>query len=88
MDDAFLGAELGGDVPEVDLHGMHQREAQDALERTIQSAFMQSERVIRIIHGRGDGVLGEMVQKQLKEHPNVVNHKRGDGVSYAEIERK
>lgn len=88
MGDVFFGAELGGDVAEVDLHGMNKIDASDALEQGVQSAFMQKEQVIRVIHGRGNGVLRDMVKTTLARHPNVVSIKVDDGVTYAEIEQR
>jgi DNA mismatch repair protein MutS2 len=88
MTGPFLGAELGADVPEADLHGLSRSEAAHEIERLIQGAFMRSERVVRIVHGRGDGILRELVKETLERHPNVRSYMMGSGASFAEIERK
>lgn len=87
MSDPFLGAELGADVPEIDLHGMGVREAVDATERLLQGAFMHKERIVRIVHGRGDGTLRDVVRAHLEAHPNVRGFRTDDGATYAELER-
>jgi len=88
MGDPFLGAELGADVPTVDLHGMSCTDAAIAVDRLIHSAFMRSEHVIRVIHGHGSGALKEVVKQLFSRHSNVTFFKMTSGVSYAEIERR
>lgn len=69
--DDLLGAELGADIPEIDIHGMDRRSALDALETFLQQAFVRGDRVVRIVHGRGAGVLREEVAKWLDAHALV-----------------
>lgn len=88
MHDPFLGAELGAEVPEADLHGMSRFQAESEVERLVQSAFMRGEPVVRIIHGQGTGTLREAVRHMLSAHPNVKSSKVTAGVSYAEIESR
>jgi len=68
---AFLAAELGGEVSEIDIHGMDRRSAVEALDAFVQQAFMRGDSILRIIHGRGEGVLREEVTKWLEGHELV-----------------
>lgn len=72
-------AETGGDVPEVDLHGLRWDEAREDAERLLQSAFMRGERVVRFLHGRGEGRLREALHAWLGAHPLVASYRDAEG---------
>lgn len=69
--DELIGAELGADVPEIDIHGMGRDEAVRALEEFIQQAYMRGDTVLRIIHGRGEGILRTEVHRKLNSYELV-----------------
>ena len=62
---------------EVDLRGMMAEEAVAVTERFIDTASMRHIEEVRIIHGKGTGVLREAVQKALKRNPQVKSFRLG-----------
>ena len=67
----LFAAEIGGSVPEIDLHGMDREDALLEVESIIQQAFMSGENVVRIITGHGKGILRREIQHALRNHPLV-----------------
>lgn len=63
----------GGDTPafELKLLGMRHDEAQKALERQLDLASMKGMKEFSVVHGKGFGILQEMVQTMLKNYPAV-----------------
>lgn len=61
----LLWAAEEGDVPALDLHGMRGVEARHVLESFLHHQYLQGERVVRIVHGRGDGILRQEVHSIL-----------------------
>ncbi len=78
-------------APEVDLRGMMAEEAIDTLERYIDNAFLAKLPSVRIIHGKGTGVLRKAVQDSLKTNRHVKSFRLGTfgegetGVTIAEL---
>jgi len=76
-------------VPEIDLRGMPKEEAMLELEKFLDAAMMRNVHSVRIIHGKGTGVLRQAVQMVLKQHIGVTNYQfepqnlGGDGVTTA-----
>jgi len=68
----LLWAAEEGDVSALDLHGMRGVEARQTLETFLHHAYLQGERVVRIIHGRGDGILRQEVHSILS-HTDFVD---------------
>lgn len=68
---ALFAAELGGSSPVLDLHGLPPDEAERELDLFVNLEFAGPERrdlkVIKIIHGRGAGILRNTVIKYLKD---------------------
>jgi DNA mismatch repair protein MutS2 len=62
---------------ELDLRGQRADEAQDALERYLDSAYLAGLPWVRIIHGRGTGKLRDMVRQALQGHPQVRSFESG-----------
>lgn len=76
---------------EVDLRGMDSVEAVCVLERFLDEAFRSNARTVRIIHGKGTGVLRSAVQQSLRKNKFVKKFRLGvygegeDGVTIAEF---
>ncbi len=77
---------------ELDLRGMSADEAITVLENYIDSALLSKLPSVRIIHGKGTGVLRKAVQQHLKRHRRVKSVRLGvygegeDGVTIAELD--
>jgi DNA-nicking Smr family endonuclease len=56
----------------IDLHTFRPAEVQSVVEEYLDAAERKGFAVVRIIHGRGIGVLREMVQSILRRHPRVL----------------
>ena len=81
----------GAASQEVDLRGMTADEAVATVERFIDTAQMRHIESVRIIHGKGTGVLRQAVQMSLKKNHQVKSFRLGrygegeDGVTVAEL---
>ena len=81
-----------GQSPELDLRGMDALEASAVLSIFLDNAYMANLPSVRIIHGKGTGVLRKMVHEELKKHKRVKKFRLGvygegeDGVTIAEFE--
>jgi DNA mismatch repair protein MutS2 len=47
------------------------------LERDVDATFVSGHKIARIIHGKGNGILRDVVCKRLAEHPLVLNYRSG-----------
>ena len=78
-------------APELDLRGMDAAEACSVLSVFLDNAMMANLSSVRIIHGKGTGVLRRAVQEELKHNKFVKNYRLGvygegeDGVTIAEL---
>ncbi len=78
-------------VTEVDLRGMASDEAIMELDKYIDNAVLCGIPAIRIIHGKGTGVLRKSVSAHLRGHKNIRTYRLGvfgegeDGVTIAEL---
>ena len=76
---------------EVDLRGMDSIEAISVLERYLDEAMRSGHKQVRIVHGKGTGVLRAAVQQSLKRNKFVKKFRLGvygegeDGVTIAEF---
>ena len=76
---------------EVDLRGMDAVEAICVLDNYLDSAMRSNLGTVRIIHGKGTGVLRKAVQDALKKNKHVKKYRLGvygegeDGVTIAEF---
>jgi DNA mismatch repair protein MutS2 len=90
---ALFAAEIG-ESPSLDLHGMDSHEAIRAMDSFLNSEFMQGSEAVRIIHGRGQGILRKAVHAALQTHPLVakfrdaVHHGQQGGVTVIALHRK
>jgi DNA mismatch repair protein MutS2 len=77
---------------EVDLRGMTADEAINVLDRFLDDALLAKLPSVRIIHGKGTGVLRKAVQQHLKRNRRVKSVRLGvygegeDGVTIAELD--
>ena len=77
--------------PELDLRGMDALEAAAVLTIFLDNAFMANLTQVRIIHGKGTGVLRKTVHEELKHNKHVKKYRLGvygegeDGVTIAEL---
>jgi DNA mismatch repair protein MutS2 len=84
--------ELSAHIPEIDLHGFSERDALVTLELFLHHAYTQRAPRVRVIHGKGDGILRAAVRRALAHSPLVRTidagpHFRGDdGVTLAELD--
>jgi len=78
-------------VNKIDLRGMRREEALKTLELFVDEALIANGTSLKIVHGKGDGVLRNAVKKKLREYRAVssVYHEEaergGDGVTIAEL---
>lgn len=76
---------------ELDIRGMRVDESMKELESFIDKAILSSSIELRIIHGKGNGILRELVKNVLKEYSNIASIKHaevehgGDGVTIASL---
>jgi len=77
--------------PEIDLRGMDSVEAICILERYLDEAMRSNVSPVRIIHGKGSGILRSAVQQSLKKNKFIKTFRLGlygegeDGVTIAEF---
>jgi len=70
---SFQEAEAAQPVgDELDLHGVPPREVAALVDAFIDAACHRNARFVRIVHGRGIGVLRRLVRARLARHPRVV----------------
>ena len=62
---------------EIDVRGKRFVEAEPIVERWIDDAVMLGHSPLRLIHGKGTGLLGKGLQQYLKAHPFVQNVRYG-----------
>ena len=76
---------------ELDLRGMNTEEALSSLGIFIDKCVLNGMGEIRIIHGKGLGVLKKAVAEELRHHPNIAEYRLGrygegeDGVTIAKL---
>lgn len=74
--------------PELDLRGMRGEQAQQEVENYIDRAIMLGFPSVKLIHGKGDGILRKLVRDYLKKYKEVTKiedehaDRGGDGISY------
>jgi len=63
---------------ELDVRGKRFIEAQPVVDSWIDEAVLAGNSPLRLIHGKGTGLLGRGLQEFLKDHPSVKNVRFGD----------
>lgn len=75
----------------LDLRGLRMADALKILEDFVDKALLSSANVLRIVHGKGDGVLRKAVKRKLQEYDAITSiyhpphDSGGDGVTIAEL---
>lgn len=68
---ALFAAELGAEVPTLDLHGTYPDEVEHSIDVFITGCYADEVRVFKIIYGKGTGRLRDTVHAILKKHAMV-----------------
>ena len=74
--------------PELDLRGRRGEEALYEIERYLDKAIMMGLPSLKIIHGKGDGILRKLIREYLRKYPQVNRmedehaDRGGDGITY------
>ena len=63
---------------EVDLHALTVDEAMLKLDKYLHDAYMAGFSRVRVVHGKGTGVLRQAVRRELSGHPLVRSHRPGE----------
>ncbi len=77
--------------PEVDVRGMRTEDALRQLETVLDRAVMIGYPTLKILHGKGDGILRKFVRDYLRKYSHVSHFedehadRGGDGITYAYI---
>jgi len=67
----------GRTTAELDVRGKRYVEAEPLVERWIDEAVLAGNTPLRLIHGKGTGMLGRGLQEYLRAHPQVANVRYG-----------
>ena len=67
----IFAADLGADIPEVDLHGFYPDEALEKLDSFLFFCTNKKAKMARVIYGGGTGKLHDVVLEYLTKHPQV-----------------
>lgn len=74
--------------PEIDVRGMRGEDALHAIEKLLDRALMMSFGTLKIIHGKGDGILRKLIRQYFKKYDQVSHmedehpDRGGDGITY------
>lgn len=74
--------------PELDLRGRRGDEALYEMEKYLDRAVMLGLASLKIIHGKGDGILRKLIREYLRKYPHVMRledehaDRGGDGITY------
>ena len=78
---------------EIDLRGMSSEEAIAELDRSIDDCISAGMTIIRVIHGKGEGVLMRVINRSMKSDKRVLSHRMGEpseggtGVTVAKLKK-
>ncbi|HWZ14315.1 MAG TPA: endonuclease MutS2 [Mucilaginibacter sp.] len=81
-------SDLASFSPELDVRGMRTEDALNSIERLFDRALMMGFGNLKIIHGKGDGILRKMIRQYLKKYDQVDRmedehaDRGGDGITY------
>jgi DNA mismatch repair protein MutS2 len=63
---------------EIHLRAMRAEDASDLLERFLDDAVLGGIPSVRIVHGKGEGILRRVVREVLRKHPDVASFRDGE----------
>jgi len=63
--------------PKLDLRGLRAMEAKEKTDKYLDDAYLAGISKAEIVHGKGTGVLREVVHDLLEEHPQVIDYRLG-----------
>lgn len=75
--------------PEIDVRGMRTEQALGAIEKVLDQAIMLGYPNLKIVHGKGDGILRKFVRDYLRKYSQISRledehpDRGGDGITYA-----
>jgi DNA mismatch repair protein MutS2 len=76
----------------IDLRGMSKDEAMRVLEKFVDNALLTNAAALRILHGKGDGILRKVVRQKLREYGGSIGrvyhpeqNDGGDGVTIVDL---
>ncbi|MGD8627960.1 MAG: Smr/MutS family protein, partial [bacterium] len=78
---------------ETDVRGMTAEDAWEEVDKYLDDAALFGHASVRIIHGKGMGILAAKIKEMLSSHPRVKSHRLGEmgeggtGVTIVELER-
>jgi DNA mismatch repair protein MutS2 len=78
-------------TPQIDLRGMRGEEALTEVEKYLDKALMMGFNQIRILHGKGDGILRKIIRESLKKYKEVKSLEDehvdfgGDGITVVKL---
>jgi DNA mismatch repair protein MutS2 len=80
--------DLASFSPEIDVRGLRTEDALGAIARLLDRALMTGFNNLKILHGKGDGILRKMIRQYLKKYDQVDRmedehaDRGGDGITY------
>lgn len=86
---AFSADSVSSFNPELDVRGMRTEDAIQKLEQVLDRAVMIGYPSLKIIHGKGDGILRKFIRDYLRKYSQVSRYedehpdRGGDGITYA-----
>ena len=78
---------------ETDVRGMTAEDAWEEVDKYLDDAALFGHASVRIIHGKGMGILSAKIREMLSSHPRVKSHRLGEmgeggtGVTMVELEK-
>ncbi|RYE18065.1 MAG: endonuclease MutS2, partial [Sphingobacteriaceae bacterium] len=80
--------DTAGFSPEIDVRGKRGEESLYEIEKYLDRAIMMGVNSLKIIHGKGDGILRKLIRDYLKKYAEVSHmedehaDRGGDGITY------
>jgi DNA mismatch repair protein MutS2 len=63
---------------ELDVRGMTAEEAWETVDKYVEDAALYGLPFVRVIHGKGRGILSGRIHEMLSSHPRVKSHRFGE----------